>query len=91
MHERVKKLSTKKHVKKQASCIMEKKGKLLFEQDEIERKWVEYISNLYDDNRDEIPQFNVTSGENILKGEVEKAIKTMKDGRAMGRDEYQLK
>ena len=59
---------------------MQKKGKLLFEQEEIANRWVEYISKLYNDERNEMPLFDVISGENILKEEIEKVIKSMKDG-----------
>ena len=87
MYNKIKDLTNNKRNTTQTSCIRDKNGQLLFDQQEIAKRWVEYISNLYDDNRNEIPEFEVTTGENILKEEVEKAIKTMKDGKATGIDE----
>ena len=66
---------------------MDKDGKLRFEQEYISNRWVEHISNLYNDNRDDMPTFPIVSGEKILKEEVQKAIKSMTDGKAMGTDE----
>ena len=43
MHEKIKDLTNNKK-KKQASCIMSKVGELLFEQEDISKRWVEYIS-----------------------------------------------
>ena len=65
---------------------MSKDGKLLFEQEDISKRLVEYISNLYNDTRDEMPTFPITSEENILTEEVQSVIKSMKDGKAMGTD-----
>ena len=83
MHEKNKDLTNKKNTKKKASCIMSRDGKLLFEQEGISKRWVEY---LYNDNRDYMPKFPSTSGESILKERVEKATKSMKDGKTMGTD-----
>ena len=77
---------TEQYPKEQTSCIMSKDGKLPFEHEDISKRWVEYISNLYNDNRDDMPTFPITSGENILKEEVQRVIKAMKDGKAMGTD-----
>ena len=86
IHQKITNFSNKKNRKKQASGIMSKDGKLHFEQVDISKRWVEYISNLYNDSRDDMPTFPNTSGENILKEEVQGVIKSMKDGEAVGTD-----
>ena len=48
---------------------------------------MEYITELYEDHREQMPKFEVTSGESIMKDEIQKALKSMKDGKATGTDE----
>ena len=86
IHQKITNFSNKKKRRKQASGIMSKDGKLHFEQEDISKRWVEYISNLYNDSRDDMPTFPITSGENIPKEEAQREIKSMKDGKAMGTD-----
>ena len=47
----------------------------------------EYITELYEDHREQMPKFEVTSGESIMKEEIQKALKSMKNGKATGPDE----
>ena len=42
---------------------------------------------MYDDDQEPMPQFEITSGQSILKEEVDKAIQLMKRGKATGSDE----
>ncbi|KAG1698547.1 Transmembrane protein 185-like [Nymphon striatum] len=86
MHKRVKQLTGKSKTAKGSGCIKNKDGDILFEQEEIAARWVEYITELYEDEREPMPQFEITKGENILKDEVEKAIRSMKNGKATGPD-----
>ena len=46
-----------------------------------------YIMDLYDENRAEIPKFAMTTGYNILQEEVQKAITSLKNGKATGSDD----
>lgn len=87
MHKRVKQLTGKSKSAKGSGCIKNKDGDILFDQDEIAARWVEYVTELYDDEREPMPQFEVINGENILKDEVEKAISSMKNGKATGPDQ----
>ena len=48
---------------------------------------MEYITELYEDHREQMPTFEVTSGVGIMKEEIQKALKSMKDGKATGPDE----
>ena len=56
------------------------------DQEDIANRWAEYITELYNEDRREMPSFEVTSGENIMKEEVELVIKSMKDKKAAGPD-----
>ena len=62
-------------------------GKYYLIKKKLIKRWVEYIKELYDDDRASMPQFEVTSGQSILKEEVEKTIQSMKKGKATGSDE----
>ena len=86
MYDKVKEL-TKKCIKKGGGSITDKNGKILFDQEEIDKRWVEYIKELYADDQEPMPHFEITSGQSIPKEEVEKAIQSMKKAKAPGSDE----
>ena len=67
MHNKVKKLTSKNTKKKSSGCIKDKNGNILFDQEEIAAKLVEYITELYEDYREQMPKFEVTSGARIMK------------------------
>ena len=67
-----------------------KNGNILFDEEEIAKRWVEYKKELYDDDQEPMPQFEISSRQSILKEELEKAIQSMKKGRATGSDEISI-
>ena len=87
MHNKVKELTSKNTKKKASGCIRDKNGNILFDQEEIAARWVEYITELFEDHREQMPKFEVTSGVSIMKEEIQKALKSMKDGKATDTDE----
>ena len=87
MHNRVKELTTLKSWKRSSGCIESKDGRILFEQKDVADRWVEYIAELYDDERQLLSDKNALTGKAILKSEVEAAIRAMKRGKATGPDE----
>ena len=87
MHNKVKELTSQNTKKKASGCIKDENGNILFNQEEIAAIWVEYITELYDDHREQMPMFEVTSGASIMKEEIQKALKSMKNGKATGTDE----
>ena len=91
MHNRVREVTSKNTKEKASGCIKEKNGNILFNQEETAARWVEYITELYEDHREQMPKFEVTSGVSIMKEEIQKALKSMKDGKATGRDELSAK
>ena len=53
----------------------------------LTKRWIKYIKELYDDNREPMSQFTTAAGQNILKEEVENVIHLMKNGKATGPDD----
>ena len=49
MYDKVKEL-TKKCTLKDGGPITDKNGKILFDQEEVDKRWVEYIKELYGDD-----------------------------------------
>ena len=90
MYDKVKQL-TKKYTKKGEGSITDKNGKILFDQEEIAKRWVEYIEELYDDDWEPMPQFEITPGQSILKEEVEKQYNQWKMERPQVQMKYQQK
>ena len=77
MHNKVKELTSKNAKGKASGCIKDKNGNILFNQEDIAARWVEYITELYEDHREQMPKFEVTSGGSIMKEEIQKALKSM--------------
>ena len=75
MHNKVKELTSKNTTKNASGCIKDKNGNILFNQEKIAARWVEYITELYEDHREQMPKFEVNSGESIMKNEIQKALK----------------
>ena len=46
-----------------------------------------YTTEIYEDHREKMPKFEVNSGAGIMKEEIQKALKSMKDGKATGSNE----
>ncbi|RUS75926.1 hypothetical protein EGW08_016314 [Elysia chlorotica] len=67
-------------------CIKDKEGNMLFEQDKIKARWVEYVGDLFDDARPEKPTMPNEEGPPIMREEVEYALRGIKDGKASGLD-----
>jgi len=55
MHAKIKEIWRNKKYNNSNGCIMDKEGDLLFEEEDVANTWQEYITELYDDNRAEMP------------------------------------
>jgi len=80
---------TKPKMKTANTALKNKNGDVIFEKVQVLERWVEYIGELFNDNRPEITSETSTAeltGENILKSEIELAIKSMRNGKATGND-----
>lgn len=86
MHKKIKEITGQGSRKRGSNCIRNKDGKMLFDEDEIKSRWEEYVSELYNDDRGDPPEIDNDDGEEVLKSEIEKAIKDLKSGKAAGSD-----
>ena len=71
------------------TALRNKNGDVIYEKEQVLDRWVEYIGELFYDNGPEIiPEISTTelTGKDILKSEVEAAIKSMRNGKATGND-----
>lgn len=86
IHEKIKTISGKKRCSN-TGCIRSKEGDILMNKEDILNRWSEYIVELFNDNRREMPIIKKEiDGPPILKEEVEAAVKKTKFGKALGPD-----
>ena len=93
-HQDIRMISGKKKNKTHTTCLKNKQGDLLFEEDKIKERWEEYIGELYDDpDRGEPPiKFEEPlSGPEISKEEIYHALKQMRNGKPLALMKYQLR
>ena len=85
VHAQIRQATGRKQSACVTTCIEEKDGNIIMEQDKIFARWHEYISELYDDNRVEIPQVHTKSELTpATRREVEFALKGMPMNKAPG-------
>lgn len=85
MYDRIREVTSKGKRLTGNECIKDKDGKMLFEEEEIEKRWVEYVQCLYSDTRNEEAHTEIgNDGEPSLLDEVEDAIRIFKNGKAPG-------
>ena len=78
MYDKVKYITNKRRGKIGNSCIASKNGEIPFEEDTIQERLCDYIGELFDHERGEIPNSKQLEGRTISKAAIEKAIKLMK-------------
>ena len=86
VHDKVKHLTHKGRRNSGNVCITNKNGDILFEEKDLQERWCEYIGELFDDERGDLPNIEQLEGPTILEAEVEKVINSMKIGKAAGDD-----
>ena len=85
-HKRIKELKRKKFTNL-SGIIKDKDGTILFEENDIKRRWLEYVKELYDEpNRSVAPLYfkEPLNGSTILKGEIQNALSYMRNRKALG-------
>ena len=72
------------------NALKDKNGNVLFEEESVKKRWVEYIEELFSDDREEQTEtVNIDSelsGPPIIKSEIEQALKQMTNKNATGND-----
>ena len=87
-HKRIKELKRKK-ITNSSGIIKDKDGTILFEENDIKRCWLEYVIELYGKpNRSAPPLYfkKPSNGPTILKSEIQNALSSMRNGKALGSD-----
>ena len=88
MHDRIKDVTGKDKHQRGNELIRDKDGNMLFDEEAIQGRWEEYVQELYDDERGDMPTIpDEEDGEEILISEVEKTIKDLKIEKAPGMDQ----
>ena len=92
LHSKIKEIAGKrKNTCSSSGCLKAKDGTIIIEKDEIIKRWEEYIEQLFDDERGIKPtRKDEDYGEDILKSEVEFALRKMKRGKAPGPDQVNV-
>ncbi|KAG1701719.1 putative uncharacterized transposon-derived protein F52C9.6 [Nymphon striatum] len=87
LHKEIKELTGCAKSNQSTGCIKSRDGIILLEQEEIQKRWVEYIRELYDDNRgQQLSEYErLGEGPEILQKEQERAEEIK-----VKLDEYQL-
>jgi len=89
MHKKVNQFIYKQK-KISTGCIRDKNGNILFDEEKVAERWVEYVQDLYNDQREDMPKFMRSTGHRILKAEVESTIRLMKCGKVVGPDDIPI-
>ena len=85
-HKPIKELKRKKFTNL-FGVIRDKDGTILFEENDIKRRWLEYVKELYDEpNRSVLSLYfkEPLNGSTILKGEIQNALSSMRNEKALG-------
>ena len=87
MHCQIKEVAGKKRCDSTTTCVEAKDGTIIMEKNKILDRCSEYIGELYDDNRGEMPVITTSSISPIIYQEVEYALKVMPMRKSPGPDD----
>jgi len=89
-HRNIRMITKKRNYASKSGCLRSKTGEILMEEEEILKRWSEYIAELFDDPDRTFKPFSFSepmSGPSILKSEIKHALEKSKDNKANGPDE----
>ena len=88
MFQRIREI-TGKMVSRPSACIKSSTGEILYEPEDVARRWSEYLGQLFNDFRtnEEFTSLNALSGPPITKDEIRWALHKSKTNKAAGPDE----
>ena len=86
MHQKIEEVTHKNKKETTNGVIQDKEGNVLFEGQQIQSRWMEYIKELYEDDRNEQVKEENEQGPDILVEEVKAALEKLKAGKACGLD-----
>ena len=86
MHQKIKEVTQKNKKEISNGVIQDKEGNVLFEGQQIQSRWMEYIKELYEDDRSKQVKEVNEQGPAILVAEVEAALEKLRTGKACGLD-----
>ena len=89
LHKETKNLCGIKKCSTKSGCVKGKDGTIIFEKDKVLDRWVEYVGDLFDDDRPTKPEIADGEGPTILQSEVKTALKEMLNNKAAGLDGIQ--
>ena len=85
MHDKIRRV-TKRRMNIQTTGIMDKHDNMCFEKEALVNVWIDYMGELYADDRVTRPYIDDESGPSITSTEVKDAIKKLKNNKATGTD-----
>ena len=85
MHEKIRRVTNGRKTT-QTTGIMDKHDNMCFEEEALVNIWIEYMRELYADDRVTRPEINDESGPSVTSTKVKHAIKKLKNNKATGTD-----
>ena len=85
MHEKIRRVTNRRKTT-QTTGIIDKHDNMCFEKEALVNVWIEYMGELYADDRVTIPDIDDESGPSITLTEVKHAINKLKSNKATGTD-----
>ena len=83
MHEKIRSVTNRRKTT-QTTGIMDKHDNMCFEKEALVSVWIDYIGELYADDRVTRPEINYESGPSITSTEVKHAINNLKNNKTTG-------